>query len=106
MRNTVHQIQTIIAALEDNKFTKNDIHITYIDITNAFSSIDHPRLLAIIEVLGYPLDIIKLIGTTSFLRRTLHNRSPIEISRDAIQGDFVSPYLFIIFLEPSSIGLK
>ena len=66
MRNTVRQIQTIIAALENNKFTNNDIHITYIDFKSAFSSIDHPRLLVIMEDLDYPLDTIKLIGTTSF----------------------------------------
>ena len=72
MRNMARQIQTIIVALEDAKFTNKDIYLTYIGFKYAIGSIDHPRLLAIMEYLGYPPYAIELIGnievesTTSF----------------------------------------
>ena len=105
-RNTARQIQTIIATLEDARLTTKDIYLTYIDFRNAFGSIDHARLLAIMEDLGYPLDAIEIVGniynnsTTSFTGSHFGSTPPIEISRGTIQGDTLSPYLFIIFLEP------
>ena len=58
------------------------------------------------EDLGYPLDAIEIVGniynnsTTSFTGSHFGSTPPIEISRGTIQGDTLSPYLFIIFLEP------
>ena len=105
-RNTSRQIQTIIATLEDTKLTTKDIYLTYIDFRNAFGSIDHARLLAIMEDLGYPLDAVEIIdniytdSTTSFTGSYFGTTPPINISRGTIQGDTLSPNLFIIFLEP------
>ena len=48
-RSTSRQIQLLIAALEDARFTNQDIYILYIDFKNAFGSIDHARLLAIMK---------------------------------------------------------
>ena len=92
--------------LEDAKFTTQDIYLLYIDFTNAFGSIDHARLLAIMIDLGYPLDAIKLIGSIYSESYTIITCSysgktkPIAITRGTIQGDILSPYIFIIFLEP------
>jgi hypothetical protein len=57
-RSTKRQIQTIIAALEDFEFTNQDTYILYFDFKNAFGSIDHAKLLALMEDLGYPTDAI------------------------------------------------
>ena len=61
-RGTSRQLQLLIAALEDARFTNQDIYILYIDLKNAFGSIDHTRLLAIMKDLEYPTDAINLIG--------------------------------------------
>src|SRR5450631_3805033 len=80
--------------------------ILYIDFKNAFGSIDHARLLAIMKDLGYPTDSINLIGniysqsSTIFTGEHFGKTLPIPIQRGTIQGDTLSPYLFIIFLEP------
>jgi hypothetical protein len=58
------------------------------------------------EDIGYPIDAISLIGniyidsTTSFLGTNFGTTQPINIQRGTIQGDTLSPYLFLIFLEP------
>jgi hypothetical protein len=61
-RSTARQLQLLIAALEDAKFTNQDIYLLYIDFKNAFGSLDHVRLLTIMKDLGYPTDAIMLVG--------------------------------------------
>jgi hypothetical protein len=56
--------------------------------------------------LGYPQDSINLIGniypnsSTIFFGSHFRKTKPVHIQRGTIQGDTLSPYLFIIFLEP------
>jgi hypothetical protein len=105
-RCTSRQLQTLIVALEDSKLTQQDIYLLYIDFKNAFGSIDHARLLAIMADLGYAQDAINLIGniysnsSTRFFGMHFGQKKPVHIQRGTIQGDTLSPYLFIIFLEP------
>ena len=111
-RGTCRQFQVLITTLEDARFTNQDIYILYIDSKNAFGSIDHARLLAIMKDLGYPNDAIKLLGiiysqsTTIFTGVHFGKTRPIPIQRGTIQGDTLSPYLFLVFLEPLLILLQ
>ena len=76
------------------------------DLKNAFGFIDHARLLAIMKDLGYLQDVVALVGniysqsTTTFTGEHLNKTQPIPIQRRTIQGDTLSLYFFIIFLEP------
>jgi hypothetical protein len=105
-RSTARQLQIILSALEDAKFTNQDIFLLYIGFKNAFGSIDHARLLVIMTDLSYPVDAIHLIGniysqsTTNFIGAHFGKTQPIHIQRGTIQGDTLNPYLFIIFIEP------
>jgi hypothetical protein len=84
-RCTSRQLQTLIAALEDSRLTQQDIYLLYIDFKNAFGSIDHARLLAIMIDLGYPQDAINLIGniysnsSTRFYRTHFGKTKPVHI---------------------------
>jgi hypothetical protein len=61
LANTIYKLYTstlttlITSYEEDARLTTNDIYLTYVDFRNAFGSIDHAKLLAIMEDLGYPL---------------------------------------------------
>ena len=61
-RCTSRQLQLLIAALEDVRFTNQDIYLLYIDFKNSFGSIDHAHLLVIMKDLGYLEDAVKLVG--------------------------------------------
>ena len=80
---TARQLQTIIVALEDARLTNQDIYILYIDFKNAFGSINHTRLLAIMKDLGYPQDAVALVGniypqsTTTFTGEHFGKTQPI-----------------------------
>ena len=58
-RCTSKQLQLLITTLEDAQFTNEDIYLLYIDFKNAFGSIDHAHLLAIMKDLDYPKDALK-----------------------------------------------
>ena len=89
-----------------NLLNYQDIYLLYIDFKNAFGSIDHARLLAIMKDLGYPEDVVKLVGNIYSHSNTIltgehfGQTQKISIQRGTIQEDTLSPYLFIIFLEP------
>ena len=101
--NMDKQLQFFIDALEDAKFTNQDIYLLYIDFKNAFGSLDHLRLLTILKDLGYPVDSITLIGNiyshsnTIFTGEHFGRTKPIPIQRGTIQGDTLSPYTFLYF---------
>ena len=60
--NTSRQIQMIIATFEDAKLINIDVYLIYIDFYNAFGSIDHVRLLVLMNDLGYSIDAIEIVG--------------------------------------------
>ena len=105
-RSMARQLQLLIAAFENARFTNQDIYLLYIDFKNAFGSLDHARLLAITKDLGYPEDVVTLIGNiysnsnTIFIGEHFGKTKPIPIQRGTIQGNTLSPYLFLIFFEP------
>ena len=105
-RCTSRQLQTLIVALEDSRLIQQDIYLLYIDLKNAFGSIDHTKLLAIMADLGYPQDAINLIGniysnsSTRFFGTHFGQTKLVHIQRRTIQEDTLNPYIFIIFLEP------
>eukprot|EP00798_Chlamydomonas_sp_ICE-L_P005139 gene5139-biopygen15431 len=97
--------------IEDAALFHQDLYAAYFDFSSAFNMIDHQKLLCIMHSLGYThdtIDTIKGIYTNSTTHILLNNTpgSPIPITRGTIQGDTLSPLLFIIFLEPLHIWLR
>ena len=97
-RNTERQIQMLLGVLEDAKLTKQDIYLLYVDFTNAFGSVDHPRMIALLEDLGFPSDCVNIVGNLYTGARTAFITpagltGEIPIGRGNIQGDTLSPLM-------------
>ncbi len=104
-RNTIRQLGMVINALEDARMFSQDIMLLFVDFTSAFNTIDHDKLLQIMFDMGFPeiaIDNVRGIyqsATTSII--TPHGpTAPIPIERGTIQGDTLSPFLFLVFMEP------
>lgn len=104
-RTTADQLELMTMLLEDAKLHQQDIYLAMIDFTEAFDTIDHDKLLLILYDLGFPTDAIEVVkqlytGTTTTIKTPHGNTNPIPMDRGTIQGDSLSPFLFIIYLEP------
>jgi ribonuclease HI len=91
--------------LEDARLMGKDIFLVMVDLKEAFDTIDHERMYKILTDLGYPDDAVQVVQglyknahtqvVTPFGRTDL-----IKVQRGTLQGDGLSPFLFILYLEP------
>ena len=104
-RNTSRQIQMAILLIEDAALFQQDLYSMYIDFSSAFNTINHRQLFMIMGKLGFPSIAIENVKSI-YSNAVTHFATPygdtdtIKIGRGTIQGDTLSPYLFLIFIEP------
>ena len=93
-------------ALEDARDTGQDIYSIQVDFCSAFNTLDHDRLLQTMYDLGFPTDSIDVVldlysgATTEIKIGAFGMTEPIPMDRGNIQGDSLSPLLFLIYIEP------
>ncbi|NBK25453.1 MAG: reverse transcriptase family protein, partial [Spirochaetia bacterium] len=106
MRDTLTQLQHLVHMLEDAKLSQSDIYALIVDFTSAFNTTDHDKMLYVMYDLGFPTDgieIVKDLYTGARTRVKLPGgryTRDIEVERGTIQGDCLSPFLFLIYIEP------
>ena len=110
-RNCARQLQMLTSVLEDAKLHSQDVYLLSIDFICAFNTIDHTRLFLIMRQLGFPTDAIQVVrgmysNASTRVTCAVGTSLPIPIRRGTIQGDTLSPFLFILFLEPLLRWLK
>ena len=104
-KGTHRQLTNLIHIIEDAALTNQDLYIAYFDFSSAFNMVDHDKLLCIMYDLGYPTDSIEAVrsiyhGATTNMIVQGRTGPTISIERGTIQGDSLSPLLFLIFIEP------
>ena len=107
--DTIQQLQNVLMTLEDAKLYKQDVYALIIDFTSAFNTTDHDKLLVIMIDLVFPTDAIDVVKNLYYQAHT-RIRLPLGCTwaaRDipverggTIQGDTLSPFLFLIYMEP------
>ncbi|KAK9785680.1 hypothetical protein WJX73_006043 [Symbiochloris irregularis] len=110
-RNTTRCLQLFHNILVDAKLTHKDLYAMYIDFSSAFNTVSHNRLLIIMRELGFPEDCLEVIksiydGATTVIQVAGGGTDPVKIMRGTLQGDSLSPLLFIIFMEPLTRWLQ
>ncbi len=104
-KGTIYQLHNAILTLEGAKLFGN-IYALIADLTSAFNTTDHDKMLLIMHDLGFPTDAIEIVknlyeeATTQVKHPSGHSTSPIPIESGIIQGDTLSPFLFLLYMEP------
>jgi ribonuclease HI len=102
---TTDQLQMLIMALEDARLTGQNTYSMLVDFTSAFNMLDHDLLLQIMYDMGFPTDAIDVVkdlytGATTQVKWGTGLTSPIPVDRGSIQGNSLSPFLFLLYIEP------
>ena len=106
--NTARQMQRLVNMIEDAARTHQDLYVLYVDFTNAFNTISHRKLFMIMKDLGFPDDVITVVkGIYTGACTKIHLHKPqgittnsVDVGRGTIQGDTLSPLIFLIYIEP------
>ena len=104
-RSTHLQLMTMLNALEDAKHNSQDIYCLYIDFTSAFDMVAHDKLLQLMWDQGFPWHAVRAVeslytGASTLIRTRFGDSDPISIDRGTLQGDTLSPFLFLLFITP------
>ena len=89
-------------AMEDANLTDSPLYVLYVDFVNAFGSVDHIRMAKILELQGLPSDAINLITDLYQGSKTIvgYTDPILHHGRGTVQGDPLSPLLFIQVTDP------
>ena len=91
--------------LEDARLNGQDIFTLMVDLKEAFDTINHQKMYQIMQDLLYPRDAVQVVRglyENAFTQVVTPHRNtpPIKVQRGTLQGDSLSPFLFILYLEP------
>ena len=96
---------TLDELVKDAKQKKRTLHITFIDLADAFGSVPHNLITHSLQRYKFPPEIILYIHNFySNLQATVHTRSfktqNFSFKRGVFQGDPLSPIIFLVVFNP------
>ena len=105
LRDTSTPLQTLVSVLEDARLSTQNCYLLLIDFTKAFNMTDHDKMLILMYDMGFAtdaVDVVKNLYTNARTRFKLAHGYTKEVSvgRGTLQGDALSPFLFLLYIEP------
>ncbi|XP_029654655.1 uncharacterized protein LOC115228141 [Octopus sinensis] len=90
-----------------NKEYGNSLYSAWVDVKKAFDSVDHQFLFHILDSSGIPLWIINFVKSiVKKWKVNLHldgrKIGSVKLTRGILQGDSLSPLLFVMVMDPLS----
>jgi hypothetical protein len=104
-KNSLRQVRNITNALEDAHLHNHNLYILFVDFSNAFNTVQHLTLQLILKWEGIPDHMCKCVASL-YANASTQIITPagltteIPITRGTLQGDTLSPLLFLLYLEP------
>lgn len=91
--------------LEDAEWTSRDLYMLAVDFRSAFNSVDQERLYATMETMGILADACQAVkgiyrDASTVITLPGGQTNPIPVNRGTIQGDTLSPLLFLVAIDP------
>jgi len=110
-RSITNNIQRLEDLLELVRRHQPSAVVALLDYEKAFDRVDHDFLLAVLGKMGFPTRFVDTVRCLYKGRRSkiLVNgslTSPFDINRGVLQGDPLSPLLFVLALEPLCTALR
>ncbi|KAI5154732.1 hypothetical protein ENBRE01_3457 [Enteropsectra breve] len=99
--------EQVLTNIGINKNTQEPLLACWIDIMKAYDTVEHGYLMKTLKMLGTPETILKFVerlleNQNINLNRNNENIGEIRPERGILQGDSLSPILFVICIEPLS----
>ena len=104
-KSTAQQLQALVMVMEDAKLNNRDLYALLVDFTCAFNTTDQDKLLWLMYDMGFPTDAIDVVrdlytGALTSFKLPEGRTGPVAVDRGTIQGDSLSPFLFLLYIEP------
>ena len=104
-RSTHRQVRNLINCIEDAHHNKRDIFVLYTDFSQAFNMTNHDHQLCMMHDMGFPQDSLEVIkgiyrNTRTAIALPGGDTADIPLLRGTVQGDPLSPLLFLLYIEP------
>ena len=104
-RNCQQALTYVLSLFEDSHACQRDLYVAYIDLCDAFGSLPQGRIVDVLQLLGLPPDALRAVqdmytNATTSLRLPVGTSERIAFNRGTLQGDTLSPLIFLLFIEP------
>jgi hypothetical protein len=103
-RSTLHHVVILRRIMEETIAHKLEAHFIFVDFKKAFDSVDRTALPSLLDEFGIPASlresIVAMYQTTKAMVRTTDGTTtPFATSTGVMQGDSLSPFIFVLFMH-------